>query len=71
MPQYVMAPFQPSDWQFLAERASKKTDQRRLRAVVQLMIYALWQEQKHIKDDIQQRLDYRFGAMPRACVPTL
>lgn len=59
---------QPSDWQYFAERASEETDGKKLRAVVQLMIYALWLEQRHIKDDIRSRLDYRFNALQHYCV---
>jgi hypothetical protein len=58
-----MTPYQIGDWEDLSERASKETDPEKLRVLFQeLMMYALGQEQRHVKDDIQSRLGHHFRA---------
>jgi len=58
-----MAPYKPGDWKDFAERASKETDPEKLRVLVQeLMVYALVQEQRHVKHEIQSRLGQHFRA---------
>jgi hypothetical protein len=52
---------QAGDWKEFAKRARTETDPEKLRLLVQeLMTYALWQEQRHVKNKIQSRLDRRF-----------
>ena len=58
-----MTPYQIGDWKDLSERASKEIDPEKLRILFQeLMMYALGQEQRHLKDDIQSRLGQHFRA---------
>ena len=58
-----MTPYQIGDWKDLSERASQETDPEKLRVLFQeLMMYALAQEQRHVKDDIQSRLVHHFRA---------
>jgi hypothetical protein len=56
-----MTLYQAGDWKEFAKRARTETDPEKLRVLVQeLMTYALWQEQRHVKNKIQSRLDRRF-----------
>jgi len=56
--------YQAGDWKEFAKRARTETDPEKLRVLVQeLMTYALWQEQRHVKNKIQSRLEHRFNNM--------
>jgi hypothetical protein len=59
-----MIHYQAGDWKEFAQRARTETDPEKLRVLVQdLMMYALWQEQRHAKNEIQSRLNRRVGNM--------
>ena len=57
-----MTPRQADDWKDLAEKASKERDPRKLRVLVEELLYALSKEQRHVKDEIASRLDYHYRA---------
>jgi hypothetical protein len=59
-----MISYQAGDWKEFAKRARTETDPEKLRELVQeLMTYALWQEQRHAKNEILSRLEHRFNNM--------
>jgi hypothetical protein len=56
--------YQTGDWKEFAKRARTETDSEKLRVLVQeLMTYALWQEQRHAKNEIRSRLNHRFNTL--------
>ena len=56
-----MIHYEAGDWKEFANRARRETDPEKLRALVhELMTYALWQEQRHAKNEILSHLNRRF-----------
>jgi hypothetical protein len=56
--------FEEGDWREFAKRVRTEKDPEKLRVLVQeLMTYALWQEQRHAKNEIKSRLNRRSNNM--------
>src|SRR4051794_11223083 len=53
-----MIHYEAGDWKEFAKRARTEKDPEKLRVLVQeLMMYALWQEQRHAKNEVLSRLN--------------